>query len=766
LGVGGMGQVWLAEQTEPVRRLVALKLIRAGMFDSALVQRFQSERQSLALMDHPAIAKVFDAGTTPSGQPYFAMEYVDGLPITDYCDHKKLGIRDRLQLILRVCEGVQHAHQKAIIHRDLKPSNVLVAEVDGKPMPRIIDFGLAKATAPTVSGEMLLTHMGAFLGTPGYMSPEQADPAVQDIDTRTDVYSLGVILYELLTGYLPFDTTQWKKQRLDEVLRELRESDPQRPSTKVSSNRETSTTPAEARGMEARQLARLLRGDLDLITLKALEKERERRYGTPYALAADVDRYLQNLPVEARPASSAYRLQKYVRRNAVGVAVAIGAIVLLVAFAVVQAVELRRITRERDRANRVTEFMTNMFKVSFPTEARGSSITAREILDQSSKEVDTGLARDPELKAQMLDLMGTVYENLGLYARAESLLKQAADIRRDVLGPGHPSTLSSVSRLAWTISEEGRYAEAGKMSRELIPMEDRVLGSDHRTTLATKSNLAWTLQLEGRLADAEKLCREALEGQERVLGTDDPDALESGRRLAVILEKQGRLTEAERTYRLNLDTRRQVLGPEHPRTLKSMSDLGIVLTEEGHYPEAEQLLQQTLAMQSRVLGPDHPDTLITMGNLATVVESEDRYPEAERMQRGVLERVSRALGPDHPLTALALYNIGDVLHEEHRYSEAAVYLRKTVEIQRRVLGIAHPDTIDSAYKLACVLALTHHSDESIALLTDAVNHGLDAKTLAGLETDADLKSLHGDPGFEALLTKAKSRAAAPTLETK
>ena len=248
LGVGGMGEVWLAEQTEPVRRLVALKLIRAGMYDAAVVHRFQAERQSLAIMDHPAIAKVFDAGATPAGQPYFAMEYVDGLPITDYCDQKGLGIRERLRLFFQVCEGVQHAHQKAMLHRDLKPSNILVVEVDGKPCPRIIDFGLAKAMAPAAPGQTLFTRHGDFLGTPGYMSPEQADPDAPDIDTRADVYSLGVLLYELLTGFLPFDTPGSKKQKLDEMLRQLRESDPRRPSSKVNANRETASARAAVRG--------------------------------------------------------------------------------------------------------------------------------------------------------------------------------------------------------------------------------------------------------------------------------------------------------------------------------------------------------------------------------------------------------------------------------------------------------------------------------------------------------------------------------------
>src|SRR6267154_1171991 len=348
LGEGGMGRVWLAEQTAPVRRQVAVKLIKAGMYDDAVLKRFASERQSLAIMDHPSIAKVFDAGTTPDGQPYFVMEYVPGVPITDYCDQKRLNIRERMELFIKVCDGVQHAHLKAIIHRDLKPANILVTEVDGKPLPRIIDFGLAKATTSLAPDESMLTRLGAFVGTPGYMSPEQADTSLQDVDTRTDVYSLGVVLYVLLTGSMPFDS----KKNVHEVLRQVREVEPPRPSIKIATGKKSSTGSAQNRGSEPRQLAKLLRGDLDWITMKALEKDRNRRYGTPSEMAADIIRYLHHEPVVARPASTAYRMRKYARRHRIAVVVATGLVAMLAAFVVVQRVQLQRTRLERDRANR------------------------------------------------------------------------------------------------------------------------------------------------------------------------------------------------------------------------------------------------------------------------------------------------------------------------------------------------------------------------------------------------------------------------------
>ncbi len=806
LGSGGMGQVWLAEQIEPLRRQVALKLIRGALYDDTVLSRFQAERQTLALMDHPAIAKVLDAGATPDGQPYFVMEYVAGIPITEYCDQKRLTIPERLELCLKVCDGVQHAHQKAIIHRDLKPANILVVEVDGAPVPRIIDFGLAKAITPVASDSAMLTHVGVVMGTPAYMSPEQAEPGVSDIDTRTDVYSLGVILYELLTGSLPFDTRQ--KQPLDQMLRRLREEDALRPSTRIERGHQDSVTKAECRRTQPKQLAGLLQGDLDLITMKAMEKERTRRYGSPSELAADIERYLQHQPVVARPSSTGYRLGKYVRRHRLAVAMAASLAFLLAGFAVVQAIQLRRITRERDRAarerdraNRETAFMTGMFKVSDPSEARGNSITAREILDQASAEIGTGLAQDPELQGQMMLTMGTVYDNLGLYSRAEPLLQKTVDIRRAVLGPEAPDTLTALLALAWNLERRGQYVQAEAMQRQVLASQQRVLGPQNPETLRTMSdlaavlndeghyaesetlqretleirrrlfgsenadtaasiiNLATVLQLEGRYPEAEKLSREAVAIRTRLLGSDHPDTLSSDNNLANVLWREAKYPEAEKLDRQVLADRLRIYGPDNPLTLQTMTNLANVLHREGQDVEAEKLTRDTLEAQRRVLGLEHPETIMSLNNLTAILSKEGKYVEAEKLGEEVLDLRRRVLGPEHPLTLRAMTNLSDSLGKLGRWQDAEKLLTQSLEIQRRVLKPNSPDTALSIYNLACVLAHEGKRTEALAMLRDAVDHGLEKWIDLEIDKDPDLKVLHGDPRFQVLVVYAKTVAA-------
>jgi non-specific serine/threonine protein kinase/serine/threonine-protein kinase len=725
LGAGGMGEVWQAEQTEPFQRTVALKVIKAGMDTKAVVARFDSERQALALMEHPNIARVFDAGATPAGRPYFVMEYVPGLPITDYCDKHRLTIKARLALFMQVCEGVQHAHQKAIIHRDLKPSNVLVEEVDRKAAPKIIDFGLAKAMGQRLTEMTMFTEVGAIVGTPAYMSPEQADRNERNIDTRTDVYSLGVILYELLVGALPFGPQELREAGQEAMLEKICHQEPPRPSTKVRSLRQGSKDSAVNRQEEPRSLERHLRGELDWITMKALEKDRTRRYGSPSELAADIQRHLHNEPVLAGPPNASYRAGKFMRRHRFGVGVAVAAVVLLIGFATTMALQAQRIAKERDRANReaetskrVSEFMTNMFKVSDPGQARGNSITAREILDKASKEIRTGLSKDSKVQAQMMQVMGGVYANLGLYPQAQSLLADAVEIRRRALGPQNPDTLASMSSLSGTLRDLGHFAEAEKLQRETLDLQRRVLGPEHPDTLGSMSQLAYILYDEARYSEAEKLGRQALDIQRRVLGPEDQNTLWSMAIVASIYFDEGRLIEAEKLYHEALDIRRRILGPDHPDTLALMDGFATTLATEHRHAEAEKLLRDTLDIRRRVLGPEHRDTLMSMNNLANMLFIEGRYDEAEKLQGETLDVQRRVLGPDHPDTAMSTYNLGGIALHKGKRAEALSLLRK------------------------------------------AVDHGLAPNIALYMEKDPDLEVLHGDPRFAILVAHARERAAA------
>jgi non-specific serine/threonine protein kinase/serine/threonine-protein kinase len=720
VGEGGMGEVYEAEQEKPVRRKVALKLIKWGMDTKQVVGRFESERQALALMDHPAIAKVLDAGATEQGRPYFAMEYVKGEPITKYCDKHRLTTRARLGLFMQVCDGVQHAHQKGIIHRDLKPTNVLVAIQEDKPVPKIIDFGVAKATEQRLTEKTVFTQMGVLVGTPEYMSPEQAEMTGLDIDTRTDVYSLGAMLYELLVGALPFDSKELRKAGFDEIRRRIREDEPSKPSSRLSTLGDASTESANQRQVELPTLRRQLRGDLDWITMKALDKDRTRRYGSPSELAADVERHLNDEPVQASPPSTTYRAKKFVRRHKVGVAAGLVVMFALLAGIVGTTFGLVRANRaeaqakqEAAAAEKVSGFLVGLFEVSDPTEARGNSITAREILDSGAKEIDEGLSDQPELQARLMTTMGTVYRKLGLWSQAEPLLEQALETRKRVLGDDHPDTLESMYGLADLYGNQGRYDEAEPLYLETLEIRMHVLGNDHPDTLDSIHNLGGLYLYQGRSDEAEPLFLESLETRKHVLGNDHPNTLNSMGNLAVLYESQGRYDEAEPLYLETLETQKRVLGDDHPITLMCTRNLGRLYASQGRYDEAEPLILETIEAQKLALGNDHPETLISMGSLAGLYKNQGRYDEAEPLYLEILET------------------------------------------RRRVLGEDHPHTLGPFYNLACVAALRGDRIKAMDWLRQAVDHGY--TNADGMAHDPELASLHGDPEFEAIVAEVKKR---------
>ncbi|HEY3860978.1 MAG TPA: serine/threonine-protein kinase [Verrucomicrobiae bacterium] len=561
IGEGGCGVVYLAEQQEPVRRKVAVKVIKLGMDTKHVIARFEAERQALALMDHPNIAKVLDAGATETGRPFFVMELVRGFKITEYCDQNNLATRQRLKLFTQVCQAIQHAHQKGIIHRDIKPSNILVADHDGVAVPKVIDFGIAKATTDQrLTDKTLFTALEQFMGTPAYMSPEQARLSGLDIDTRTDIYSLGVLLYELLTGKTPFDAKELLAAGLEEMRRTIREQEPNRPSTALSTMVAADlTTVARHRQSEAPQLVHLVCGDLDWIVMKALEKDRTRRYETANGLAMDVQRHLENEPVTAGPPSNAYRFQKFVRRNKLAVAstsLVAAVLTLGVVVSTWQAIRATQAEREQTRlreeaeesrnteaklrtlaetdekkakteaakSEQVAQFLKDMLQGVGPGFALGQDTKLlRGILDKTADRVKNELSSQPEVQGELLNVCGVVYSNIGERTNAEVAYREALVVQRKVLGNFHPDLAETLFGLAQVLDDEDRPAESEAAYRESLEIRRKSYGNEHWTVAACLNNITGPLIAQGKLADAEFFSREALAMKRKLLANDDPE---------------------------------------------------------------------------------------------------------------------------------------------------------------------------------------------------------------------------------------------------
>ena len=740
LGEGGMGEVWLAEQSQPVRREVALKIIKQGMDTKQTIARFEVERQALALMDHPTIAKVYDAGVTPQGRPFFVMEYVRGVPITEYCDRQRLTNRERLHLFMKVSEGVQHAHYRAVIHRDIKPSNVLVTLPGGEPLPKLIDFGVAKATGKNLTDHSLNTQMGVLMGTPAYMSPEQADLTERGVDTRTDVYALGVMLYELLVGALPFDGVELGEAGVEAMVRKIREDEPPRPSRRLTTLGERSNESAKCRNTDLPTLRREIAGDLDWITLKAMAKDRERRYGSPQELAADIRRYLDDDPVLAMPPSVIYRLKKYVRRHRIGVAAAVGSLFVLLAFAATMTIQAGRIAAEAAAKGQVADFLQSLFAKSDPVESRGSDVTVREVLDEGARKIRE--LPDDAVRTELMRTIGVVYQSLGQFPESETLLRDALEGRRRLLGDAHEKTLASVNDLGFLLWQEAhydkaeailsdgldrarrslgedhevtlrlannlgiayknqfRYDQARALYEDTLERQRRTLGPEHENTLATSANLAGVYGLQGNHELAERLLSEVLEIETRTLGPDHPAPLLTRTNVAIQYKELGRPKEAAALLEENLVLERRVFGDDHPAMLKDVNILGLVYIDLERYEEAYALFVDNLEAHRRILGEEHPETLLSMGNLGLALKSLKRFDEAIDVYTSALVIQERTQGKGHPNTAVSLFNLGQLYRETGRFELSADAFEHVIEIDTKALGAEHPYVVDDLEELA------------------------------------------------------------------
>ena len=710
LGEGGMGEVYEAEQTEPIRRRVALKIIKWGMDTKQVVARFESERQALALMNHPHIAKVFDAGATEQGRPFFVMECVKGIPVTEYCDKHRLNNSQRLELFVQVCDGIQHAHQKGIIHRDIKASNVLVMIQDGTPVPKIIDFGVAKATAQPLTEKSVFTEMGQLIGTPEYMSPEQAEMSGLDIDTRTDVYSLGVLLYELLVGALPFETEDLRSVGFDEIRRKIREEEPPKPSTRLTTPGFDTTHASKNRQTDLSALTKQLKGELDWITMKAMAKDRTQRYASTSELAADVTRYLRHEPVMAGPPSAMYRLRKYVRRHKVGVtaaALVIAAMIIGITgttIGLLKAVNAERKAREEaETAQRVSDFLVSLFQVSDPSEARGNTVTAREILDKGAGKIEQELRDQPRIQSRLMETMGRVYRNLGLYTLAAPILEKSLSLKREVYGENHPEVAAGLHTLAVLYDTQGKYQEAESFFRQSLVIKEKIFGQDHPEVARSLNSIAVVNWNQGKYAEAEPLFQRSLAIKEKTLGPDDPEVGNTLTNLGVLFHLQGKFDKAEPLFKRALAVSEKALGEDHPDVAGSLNNLGSLYEDMGRREEAEPLYERALAVWEKALGPEHSDVGIALHNLANLYRDQGKYDRAEPYYERSETIFKKALGEGHPYVAYSYREKANLFRDQEDYERAEGLYKRALDIFEKSMGPNHLNVAETLEQYARLL---------------------------------------------------------------